>query len=105
MDLKNEWSIRRIRKRPDGSTVICSVAGKMDLATQVRSGTVRYEIFDAGGKLIHTEAHAGKQRLYNRFEFELMLEKAGFREVTCTGGFTEEPYGDGHESMMFRAVK
>jgi REP element-mobilizing transposase RayT len=44
-------------------------------------------------------------RKHDKYEFKMMLEKIGFREIFVHGDLSNEEVKDRHETMVFRARK
>jgi SAM-dependent methyltransferase len=102
---KQEWVVRRVGTRPhDGATIVVNEASSYNMMEQVKTGWYRYETYK-DGSLIETKFHTMKLRWYYKYEFIMMLEKIGFRDIFVHGDMTNEEATDHHESMVFRAKK
>lgn len=65
---------------------------------------VRIEKWGAG-KLVGSEEHTQCRTLYLPNEVRLMLEVAGFREVSLRNGYTDEPATPDSEELVFVALE
>ena len=104
VEQNGRWRLQHRHERPDGSVLMISEAVTNDLVEQVKSVRFRYEVFEAG-RLVRTELQEFDMRFYFRYEFEMMLEKAGFTDIFAHGDFSDEPVRSGHGEMTFRAVR
>ncbi len=57
------------------------------------------------GELVAEEEYRLTERMYFKDELVLMLEQAGFVDVTVRGGHTEEEAAPHHDFLVFRAGK
>jgi hypothetical protein len=57
------------------------------------------------GELVADEVHVLKMTLYFAGEIELMLERAGFRDVEARGAYRDEPPTREDEFIVFSAVR
>ena len=102
---RTPWWIGRTAVRPhDGADIICHGAPTFDLVEQVRTGYYRFEVYKEG-KLVETELRVMKSRLYGKYEFKLMLESVGFRNIFVHGDFTDTEASDKNSLMVFNARK
>jgi SAM-dependent methyltransferase len=77
---------------------------KVDRVEQQFFGKRRYRLVSRG-QVIREEIFPSYERVYGKYEIQMMLEQAGFREVTIKGDWTEEPFRDGHEVMVIHGRK
>ncbi len=99
------WKLRRVAVRPsDGATVMMHEATACDRHAQIQTDWVRYEVYQRGA-LTETHLRTLRMRWYHPYEFELLAERAGFRDVRTYGDYTDEPAHDGHTSIVFEAWK
>jgi SAM-dependent methyltransferase len=102
---KNVWQNRRTTTRhSDGATVLCHRAGNYDLVEQVETDYYRYEIYETG-RLVDTQLQVVKVRCYGKYEFKLMLEIVGFKNIFVYGDYTDSEVSDLHSTMIFSAWK
>lgn len=102
---QGNWKIYQTAIRPsDGATVLCSGTTIVDRIEQMQTHWNRYEIYQQG-LLAETEIKMSQSRWYFKYEFVLMLEKAGFRDVSTYGDYTDIPASDKHSMIVFRAWK
>jgi SAM-dependent methyltransferase len=57
------------------------------------------------GELVASEERTLRGNMYLKNEVLLMLRLAGFRAVTVTGDYTEEPASPEHRELVFTAIK
>ena len=74
---------------------------------RINRESVRYDLDTqfTGYTIFNAFAIWSKLRRYFKYEFALMLEKAGFRDVFPFGDYTDEEVSETHGDMTFRAVK
>ncbi len=98
---------------PPGNRKRASDGSELELRSRVvdldrLDQSVRFEMRASewrDGELITEEEHSLSMRLYFKDELVLMLERAGFGEVTVLGGYTDtEPSGD-EEFLVYLARK
>ena len=53
------------------------------------------------GELLQEEIHTQKVEDYSKHELILMLERTGFREITITGNYSDEPATADHSTLSF----
>jgi len=78
---QNVWKSGRVASRNDGSKLVVSYFKQFDLKNQVQSGEFKYELFK-NSFLTNTQILNIKLKWYGVNEFALMLEKAGFSNIT-----------------------
>lgn len=97
------WTLRRTGTRPsDGATILLHQAGVMDYVEQVQQGWYRYEVY-LNGRQVDTYLQPMKLRWYSKYELYLMLEKAGFRDISVCGDYTESEASELHSVFVYRA--
>jgi len=57
------------------------------------------------GRLVATEEYALRGNIYFKNELLLMLQDAGFRQISVTGDYTDQPATPDSEEVVFTAVK
>jgi hypothetical protein len=74
-----------------------------DPVEQVIRGKVRSEIWQ-GKNLLRWQEKELSLRWYSRYEMEMLLERAGFREISLHRGYAKEK-PKGRNFMIFEATK
>jgi SAM-dependent methyltransferase len=86
--VSGEWGLRARQTLPDGTEIEKHARlDGLDLIEQTLDSTVRYRRW-RGDEVIEEQWCNGDQRWYLVNEMRLMLERAGFREIRTTGGYT-----------------
>jgi SAM-dependent methyltransferase len=81
---RRRWRLTEVVTRPDdGATVLENEASEVDPLRQVQTIWIRREVYQQD-RLTDTGLHRMQLRWYGRREFQLMLEAAGFCDVTIT---------------------
>ncbi|XEC96678.1 class I SAM-dependent methyltransferase [Paenibacillus tarimensis] len=101
---KKEWAVGRKGIRSDGAEVIVSSISSINFHEQVQNNYDRYEIIK-DGRLIDTLFSTSKLRWYYKYEFTMMLEMIGFREISIYGGYNFQEMNDDQTFMIYRARK
>lgn len=99
------WEIVAHAERShDKAKIILSQAVCQNIVEQQMMIMQRYEIVHANG---HTETHMGEllSRWYHKFEFTMMLERAGFSEVSVVGDYSTQNATDKDDIWLFWATK
>jgi ubiquinone/menaquinone biosynthesis C-methylase UbiE len=100
---EGQWRLRRSAVRPpDGATVLVHEATRSDRVEQVQRLSLRYEVFKEGA-LVQSQLRTHRLRWYHKHEFVLMLESAGFREITMQCGYESNAAEDPEADMVFSA--
>jgi SAM-dependent methyltransferase len=90
------------RKLPDGRLDRFSVS-RYDLATQLLSMRLFYELYGASGELRSRRAHDMTIRVTGRDELGLMLRLAGFEVEAVYGGFEGEAFSAESDHLIVLA--
>lgn len=77
---------------------------EVDPLEQRYTRQVRLEKWVAGEK-VATEEYTLKGNMYLKNEVILMLNMAGFNDISVTGDYTSEPATPDHGEIIFKAVK
>ncbi|WP_042166652.1 class I SAM-dependent DNA methyltransferase [Paenibacillus gorillae] len=101
---KQEWTVGRRGTRSDGAEIILSSVSSVQFHEQVQTKLDRYEVVK-DNVLAETKFSTTKLRWYYKYEFMMMLEKAGFRDITIYGGYDFQQMTDDQTFMIFRARK
>jgi SAM-dependent methyltransferase len=97
------WRISRKKVRPsDNALALCSESLTYQPFEQLRHGIYRYDLY-MNGKLVAHELTTHTLRWYSKYEFVMMLEKAGFIVTGIYGDYTFEKAADYHEVFIVRA--
>jgi SAM-dependent methyltransferase len=76
----------------------------LDPLEQTYTREVRLEKW-VGEKLVKEETYTLRGRMYFKSELELMLQIAGFRQITVRGDYRNELATAAHKQLIFTAVK
>jgi SAM-dependent methyltransferase len=100
--LPQEWPESTERKRlSDGSELeITSRTVAMDPLEDVATRQIRARLWREG-KLLQEEIHTQLVEDYSKHELILMLERAGFQDITITGNYSSEPATADHNTLLF----
>lgn len=72
----------------------------MDPLENVATRQIRARLWK-NGELLQEEVHTQKLEDYSKHELILMLERAGFRDITITGDYRDEPATADHGTLVF----
>lgn len=99
------WTHSSQFDRPDGSQIEEAIlVEQFDRIEQIITGQVRFRVLEAG-KVVQEEIYPWNGRHYFRNEVLVMLENAGFIDISVYGDFTSDPYSIDHTQMTFVARK
>jgi len=73
-----------------------------DLLEQTMVEKRRYELH-VDGQLVRSELHALHMRWYYKYEFIMMLEKAGFEDIYLYSDYTEQPASKESKTIVYAA--
>lgn len=73
-----------------------------DLLEQTMVEKRRYEL-KVDGQLVRSELHTFHMRWYFKYEFIMMLEKAGFEDICLYSDYTEEPSTKESKTIVYEA--
>jgi SAM-dependent methyltransferase len=104
VEQKGRWTVGGRFERADGSVVMISESVTNDLVEQLKTVRFRIDIYE-DRVLTRTELQEFRMRWYFKYEFALLLEKAGFRDVFAHGDYTDEEVRSGQGEMTFRATR
>lgn len=101
-----EWILDMDVVRPsDGATLRMWYLGEpADEVEQVRVERRRYEVV-RDGAVVQQEHYTTGERWFFRHELELMLERAGFRDLRIRGDYTDQPFAFHHKLMVATAAR
>lgn len=91
------------RGRPDGGRLDRFSVSRYDLASQLLSMSLFYELYGASGVLEEKRAHDLTIRVTGRDELALILRLAGFEVEAVYGGFEGEPFDAGSDNLVVLA--
>jgi SAM-dependent methyltransferase len=77
---------------------------QVDPLEQSYTRQVRLEKWRSG-ELVASEEYTLRGNMYFKNELILMLQVAGFREITVRGDYTDEPATPDHEELVFTAIR
>lgn len=99
---KKEWTVRRVGERSDGARIVLNQESEIAFNEQVQTNWNRYEIYK-DDVMIESRLTTSRLRWYYKHEFSMMLEFAGFTEVSIYGDYNCSPLLDDQSFMIFRA--
>lgn len=97
------WRWRGERPTPDGGRVALSECTTYDTPNQLLSARLRYEKFDARGRLEFAHLHGLELAYLYPGDIRGLLGEAGFGEVDIEGGFDGAPFTDDRQELIVRA--
>ena len=101
--LDQQWRIRRSGVRPsDGAHILVHESTQSDRLEQLQDIWYRFEVYQEG-QLVETILRRHQLRWYHKHEFMLMLELAGFQEVTAQSSYGSDDTHDPAADMIFSA--
>lgn len=101
----NEWGKLWDTDLPDGRLIKQQLKRlKIDRAEQLLTALRRYQLFE-NDQLVAEEIFHSDERWYFPHEMTLLLEKVGFRSVEIRGGWSEAPFTDQDDNLVFIAQK
>jgi SAM-dependent methyltransferase len=77
---------------------------RVDPLEQYKLMEVRLEKWMQGQRVAEAQ-YTLRENVYNQSEVLLMLQMAGFREITVSGDYTGEPANTEHNDLVFTAVR
>lgn len=101
----NVWNlVNNVERMHDRARIVHSATRTHKNIEQTTVTQHRYDIIHANGQI---ESHLEKEssRWYYKFEFKMMLERAGFSEISMLGDYTPHTAIDGHTKWIFLATK
>ena len=104
--LPQEWPESTERKLlTDGSELeMAARTVAMDPLEDVATRQLRARLWK-NGELLQEEIHTQKVEDYSKHELILMLERAGFQDITVTGNYSDEPATADHHTLTFIGKK
>jgi hypothetical protein len=75
-----------------------------DPLEEVATRQIRARLWQ-NGELLQEEVHTQKVEDYSKHELLLILERAGFSDITITGDYHDEPATADHTKLVFVARK
>ncbi|QHW30919.1 methyltransferase domain-containing protein [Paenibacillus rhizovicinus] len=88
----------------DGADIVVSSKTSIDFLEQLHTKLERYEIF-RDGVLLDTRYSTTRMRWYGKYEFLMMLEQAGFHDVSVYGDYAFQEVNPDQSFMIVRARK
>jgi SAM-dependent methyltransferase len=100
--LPDEWPSSGERERlADGCELeLVSRTIAMDPLEDVATRQIRARLWQ-NGELLQEEVYTQKVEDYSKHELILMLERAGFRDISLTGDYRAEPATADHNTLIF----
>jgi hypothetical protein len=105
MQPQGNWCVAATAERSyDRARIVLSQAEQNSFIDQQTRVMERYDVFgQAGGVETYFNEHI--IRWYYKSEFKLLLERAGFAEISVLGGYTAAPVADADAVWVFLATK
>lgn len=97
------WRWRGERIASDGGRVALSECTTYDTPNQRLSARLRYEKFDASGRLEFAHLHCLELSYLYPGDLRGLLAQAGFGEVEIQGGFDGAPFTDDRQELIVQA--
>ena len=101
--LEGVWRWTGDFEMADGTRVMFSEANKYDTAAQRVSARHKYELVDAGGRIVDTHIQFLELAYLYPGDIREMLHLAGFNEVEIMGDFYEGPFESDGQELVVRA--
>jgi len=98
-----KWRTRSVT-RSDGAEIVFSTLQTYDSQEQVERDSHKYELFK-DGSLIETELEDFALRVYERDEFQKLLEATGFINVRATKTYQDAEPDEGDATLVFECRK
>jgi SAM-dependent methyltransferase len=100
-----DWAPLWSHDLPDGRTIAQQLKREtIDRVDQLLIAQRRYQLIE-NGNVVQEEIFASNERWYFKHEMLLMLERVGFRTTNVYDGWSDEPFAERHDSMVFVAQK
>jgi len=90
------------RREAEGEVITTLWSESVDLFEQVLLSKRRYDLY-IDGKCVRSEVHAHLLRWYFHYEFLMMLERAGFEDITTYGDYTDDPATQESKTVVYGA--
>jgi SAM-dependent methyltransferase len=103
-DPSKEWTVRRVGDRRDGTMVVLNQASDISFNEQIQINWNRYELY-RDSVLLESRFTTSQLRWYYKYEFVMMLEQIGYRDISIYGDYNSNPLADNGSFMVFRARK
>lgn len=88
----------------DQARIVLSQATTNSFVEQRRTAFLKYEVIHIGGR-VETHHKETAMRWYYKHEFKMMLERAGFAEISVLGNYSMDFADDGDTEWVFLATK
>ena len=98
------WKLSRKGMLPGNHFVHISRVADYNRLENLEHVQIKYEVYK-DGKLVDTLLNQMQCRYYGKYELQLLLEKAGFREIRTYGNFQDKEANEGDEIVTFRCFK
>ncbi|MFH1831649.1 MAG: class I SAM-dependent methyltransferase [bacterium] len=104
--VEGAWRLRRKTDRAeDKVSIILSESVIHNQAEQVQNKWFKYEVYNEKDEVVRSFIRAMSLRWYYRYEFIMMLEKVGFRDVEIHSNYSECQAHIQSQSVVFSARK
>jgi SAM-dependent methyltransferase len=101
VDHPRQWRDMLLRDS-EGEVKTIMWSESVDLFEQVLLSKRRYDVY-IDGKCVRSETHAHWLRWYFHYEFIMMLERAGFEDVTTYSDYTDNPATQDSKTVIYGA--
>lgn len=98
------WKLSRKGMLPDNRFVHISRVANYNRLENLEYTQIKYEVYK-DDKLINTLLNKMQCRYYGKYELQLLLEKAGFCEISTYGNFRDKEADEGDRIVIFRCFK
>ncbi len=106
-EIDGKWHSMWYDNLPNGDQVFqYMLTDKVDHAEQQFFGRRRYRLV-SNGQVIHEEIFPAYERVYGKYEIQMMLEMTGFHDVRVYDGWQDEPepFAGKHDVMVLHGRK
>ena len=103
--LDGVWRLEKDEKiEGSDNRALCHSCVDLDRCENLMEVRHRFEIINNNGITESSEIKYSRLRWYGKYEIQLLLERAGFHNVTISGDFENNDMRDGHTVMSVSAV-
>jgi len=103
--LDGVWRLEKDERiKSSDDRALCHSCVDLDRCENLMEVRHRFEIINNNGIIKSSEVKFSRLRWYGKYEIQLLLESAGFHNVTISGDFENDDMRDGHAVMSVSAV-
>lgn len=92
------------KKRNDGSLLVANMLFSFDPQEKIETVLQKYEVWE-NNTITHTEVEKLGVRLYEPYEFDLLLKEAGFKNIKRLEPYTQDPASDQAKELLYLCQK